>query len=64
MTFTPTVTRQSVTIPIVDDDADENVENFFGRLTVLFAPEDDVVVQPDETGIIINDNDGETFDIP
>ena len=48
----------------MDDNADENVENFFGRLTVLLAPEDDVVLQPDETGIVINDNDGETLDIP
>ena len=61
MTFTPTVTRQTVTIPIVDDDADENVENFFARLTLFSAPEDDVVLQPDETGIVINDNDGETL---
>ena len=58
VTFNPGTTRQPVMIPIVDDGADEDVENFFARLTVVSAPDDDVVLQPDETGIVINDNDG------
>jgi hypothetical protein len=66
VTFNSTVTRQPVTIPIVDDDSDENVENFFGRLNLVSAPDDDVILQPQETGIVINDNDGFTprFELP
>ena len=58
LTFNPTTTRVPVVIPIVDDESDELVENFFARLILISASADDVVLQPDETGIVINDNDG------
>ena len=59
LTFGPTSTRQTVTIPTVDDNIDEILENFLANLSLLSAPDgDNVQLQPDEARIFIADNDG------
>lgn len=55
--FTPGSTRQSVSIPIQDDDIDEPLENFIVSLTLQSAPDDSVEVEPDEAEVSIGDAD-------
>ena len=62
LTFSATNTQVEVTIPISDDNIDENLEHFLGRLTLLAS---DVTVQlsPQEVQVQIIDNNGKWFNI-
>ena len=56
LSFNQSNTQREVRIPITDDDIVENVERFLGQLTLVTTG---VMVQlsPQETEILINDND-------
>ena len=56
LNFAPATTRIEVTIPIVDDDIVESVENFFAMLA-LETVGANVIVDPARTQINIVDND-------
>lgn len=59
LTFSPSVTRLPVNIPIEDDDIVETVENFFASLSLRSSPPgSDVDVNPSQAEIRITDNDG------
>ena len=57
LTFSATNTREDVTIPITDDNIDEAVEQFLGRLT-LETSGVSVQLSPQETEVQIIDDDG------
>ena len=60
LTFTPTNTRETVRIQIINDSYDETVERFLGQLTLVTTG---VMVQlsPQETEILIIDDDRMSF---
>ena len=58
LTFSPGTTSVPVSIPIVDDDIVEELENFFASLTLISSEEDSIQIRPDGAEIFITDNDG------
>ena len=56
LTFGPSATTREVSIPIVNDDIVESIENFFGNLQ-LITPNANVVISPPSTQVNINDDD-------
>ena len=57
LSFNLSTTSVSVSIPIVDDDLDEENEDFFANLDYnIVRP--NVVLDPNVTRILIEDNDG------
>ena len=56
LTFSSTVTSQSIVITLNDDEIDENDEHFFGTLLPSTNPR--VLLDPTEADILIRDNAG------
>ena len=57
LTFTPSTTRLSVSIPITNDNVTESPEALISRLTGLIPNDTSVVLNPDEAVIQIIDDD-------
>ena len=57
LTFGPNNKQVQVAIPIVDDNVNEAIEQFFGLLT-LETTDANVEVNPSQATFEINDNDG------
>ena len=55
--FNPNITSVSVSIPIIDDDLDEENEYFFANLD-YDTVRPNVMLDPNVTRIVIEDNDG------
>ena len=59
LTFSPTTTRMTISVPIQDDNIDEDDEYFIGRLELdPSGSEKNVQIQPDEAQLLILDDDG------
>ena len=59
LTFSPTMTAIMVSVPILDDDIDEDDEYLRGRLELDPAGgEQNVQIMPDQAQLIIQDDDG------
>ena len=58
LTFGPGNKQSSVTIPIVNDNIDETIEQFFITIT-LVTTDVNVEISPEQTTIQINDDDGD-----
>ncbi len=58
LTFTPTVSTQTVSVPIINNDVLEPEENFEGILSVSTA-NSRLTLRPDIANIVIGDNDRE-----
>ena len=63
LTFSPTNTRLTVPISIIEDSTNEETEEFFARLLFEVAPTGRVELQPQQTTIQITDNDGIAFEM-
>ena len=60
LTFSPDTTTTVITVPLLNDDIDEEDEDIIVRLELV--PEDDqqnVQINPDEAKLVIIDDDGE-----
>ena len=57
LTFSATNTREDVAIPITDDNIDEAIEQFLGRLTLVTSGVS-VQLSPQQTEVRIIDDDG------
>ena len=57
LTFTPSTTQLSVSIPIIDDNVVESTEAFISQLTGLIPSDAAVILSPNEAVIQIIDND-------
>ena len=57
LTFSATNTREDVAIPITDDNIDEAIEQFLGRLTMVTSGVS-VILSPDQATVQIIDDDG------
>ena len=57
LTFTPSTTRLSVSIPITNDNVAESTETFISQLTGFTPSDAAVVLSPDVAAIHINDDD-------
>ena len=58
LTFDSVNIRREVTIPLTDDMTDEDQERFSALITLVSPGESSVMLQPNMTSIIIEDNDG------
>ena len=57
LTFSPINTTITISVPILDDQVDEDQEFFIVKL-VLVNEQQNVQVQPDEATVFVEDNDG------
>jgi len=60
LTFSDTNTRDGVTIPIIDDNINEAIEQFLGHLTLVTSGVN-VQLSPQQTEVQIIDDDGKAF---
>ena len=58
LTFSSTVTRESVVIAINDDETNENIEEFIASLTFDGTVVGGITLRPDRATVEIMDNDG------
>ena len=57
LTFSPTNTTITISVPILDDQVDEDREFFIVKLA-LVNEQQNVQIQPDEATVFVEDNDG------
>ena len=57
LTFSPINTAITISVPILDDQVDEDQEFFIVKL-VLVNEQQNVQIQPDEATVFVEDNDG------
>ena len=56
LTFTPDITTQTVSVPVMDDEIDEEDEDILATLEL--EGDQNVQIQPDEATLLILDDDG------
>ena len=61
LTFSPSTTRVSVPISIVEDNIDETLENFFASLTLISSDGGSVQLRPDRAVVIIRSVGGKLY---
>ena len=60
LTFGPSISKQCVTIPVLNDTVPEVPEHFRVVLSMT-APLAGVILTPDNVTVVINDDDGKEF---
>ena len=62
LTFSPDITTQVISVPILDDSIDEEDETILASLELDSSDSDqDVQIQPDEATLLILDDDGKSL---